>query len=49
MVPEISGATYKFFCYLGPFFPFHPRDNPENQNVENFKKIPGESFNNCVP
>ena len=26
------------FCHFGSFFPFHPPDNPENQNFENLKK-----------
>ena len=28
----------RIFCHFGSFFPFHPPDNPENQNFENLKK-----------
>ena len=39
MVPEIGTRWTKFFCHFGPFFPFYPPNNLENQNFEIMKKV----------
>ena len=40
MVPEIKGAREtELFVILGHSLPFHPTDNPENQNFEKLKKL----------
>ena len=38
MVPEIWSETDLIFCHLGPFLPFYPPNDPENQNFEKMKK-----------
>ena len=38
MVPEIGSVTDKTFCHFGPFLPFYPPNNKENQNFEKMKK-----------
>ena len=30
------------FCHLGPFLPFYPPNDPENQNFEKMKKMPAD-------
>ena len=49
MVPEIWSVTDRIFCQFGPFFvllpPFFvllPFNNPENQDFENMKYMPGD-------
>ena len=47
MVPEMWSETYRIFCYFGPFFALFPlpppkKNNPENQNFENTKKVSRE-------
>ena len=42
MVPEIWSTTDRIFCHFGPFFALLPHNNPENQNFEKMKKIPGD-------
>ena len=45
MIAEIWGATDKFFSFWTiflPFYPPHPLKDPENQNFEKMKKIPGD-------
>ena len=45
MVPEIWSATDRIFIHFGPFFPFHaPPNDPENQNFEKMKKMPGDTI-----
>ena len=46
-VPEMCSETYRIFCYFGPFFALFPlpppkKNNPENQNFENTKKVSRE-------
>ena len=40
MVPEIWSATDRTFCHSGPFLPFYPPIDPENQHFEKIKKTP---------
>ena len=47
MFPEIWIATGIIFLHFRPFFldrffPFYPRNNPENQNFEKMEKTPGD-------
>ena len=42
MVPEIWSVTDKIFCHFWPIFAPIPPMNPENQNFENMKIIPGD-------
>ena len=37
MVPEMWSETDGNFCHFGPFLPFQPSDNPENQNFKTEK------------
>ena len=39
MVPEIRSVTDRIFCNFGPFLPFHPLKNPNNQNFETWKNL----------
>ena len=32
----------EFFVILGHFLPFEPPNDPENQNFEKMKKVPGD-------
>ena len=32
----------RFFCHFGPFFALLPHNDPENQNFEKSKKMPGD-------
>ena len=41
-VPEIRRETDIIICHLGPFFVLLHPSNPENQNFEKMKKIPGD-------
>ena len=41
MVPEIWSAMERIFVILDHFLPFHPLNNPKNQNFEKMKKTPG--------
>ena len=41
MVPEIWNTT-EYFLILDYFLPFYPPNNPENQNFEKMKKMPGD-------
>ena len=42
--------TERAFSHFGPFLPFDPPNNPENQNFEKMKKIPGDIIiYTCVP
>ena len=41
MVAEIWNTT-KYFLILDYFLPFYPPNNPENQNFEKMKKMPGD-------
>ena len=38
MVPEIWSATDRIFCHYGPFLPFYPPMDLENQKFEKMKK-----------
>ena len=42
MVPEIWHTTDRIFCPYGPFFALLPTNNPENQNFDKMKKMPGD-------
>ena len=42
MVPEISSVTDRIFSHFMLFFALLPPNNPENQNFEKMKKIPGD-------
>ena len=42
MAPEIRSATDRIFCHYGLFFALLPPIDPENQNFEKMKKIPGD-------
>ena len=41
MVPEILSTTDRIFCHFRLFFALLTPYNPENQNFEKMKKIPG--------
>ena len=41
MVAEIWNTT-EYFLILDYFLPFYPPNNPENQNFEKMKKMPGD-------
>ena len=42
MVLEIWSMTDRIFSHFGPFFALLPPNNPENQNFEKMKKMPGD-------
>ena len=42
MISEKWSVTDKIFCHFGPFLAFYPPYNPENQNFENTKIMPGD-------
>ena len=44
MAPEIWSATDIIFSHFGPYFALPPPYNPENQNFEKMKKIPGDTI-----
>ena len=44
MVPEIWSAKGIIFCHFGLFFFLTPPNNPENQNFEKIKKMPGDTI-----
>ena len=50
MVPEIWSTTDRIFCHFGPFLPFYPTNNPQNQDFhKNFKRhLEILSFYKCV-
>ena len=42
VVPEIWSVTNRIFFHFGPFLPLtSPLNNPENQNFEKMKEMPG--------
>ena len=41
-VSEIQNETLNFWVILGHFLPFYPPNDPENQNFEKMKKMPGD-------
>ena len=41
MLHEICNTTDIIFCHFGPLFAILPLENPENQNFEKLKKMPG--------
>ena len=44
MVPEIwSSIDRLFFYHFGPFFPFYPHNNLENQNFEKMNNLPRDN------
>ena len=40
MAPEIWGVEGIIFCHSGPFLPFYPVIDPENQNFAKMKNTP---------
>ena len=38
MVPEIQSETDRIVCHFGPFLPFYPANNPQNQKFKKMKK-----------
>ena len=50
MVPRYGVQQIQFFLILGHFLHFYPTNNPENQNFEKIKKIPGDIIilNMCI-
>ena len=40
MVPVIWSTTDIIFCHSGPFLPFYPPMDPENQNFQKKEKTP---------
>ena len=43
-VPEIRSETDKLFCHFRPIFALLPPNDPENQNFETMKKMPGDAI-----
>ena len=41
-VPEIWSSKDRSFCLFGSFLPYYTSNNLENQNFEDFKKLPGD-------
>ena len=45
---EVQSLRYRvrdrIFCHFGPFLPFYPPNNPENQNFEKMKKESGDDI-----
>ena len=42
MIPEIWNTKDSIFFILDNFLPFYLCNNPENQNFEKMKKLPGD-------
>ena len=42
MIDEIRSTLGRFFCNFGPFLPFYPSNNLENQNFEKMEKLLGD-------
>ena len=38
MVSEKCSATDRIFSHFGPFLPFYPPSNPDNQNFEKLQE-----------